>query len=201
MFEIICWSLFGYFLGSIPFAIIFGQLIARKDIRRFGDGNPGGTNALKAGGLKAGVPAILLDISKGTLPIFLAQHYGISEWGLIPVALSPVLGHACSVFLRFQGGKALGTTGGIWLGLIGLWAFPAYCTFALPFSLIQNEDGWSACAGMVSLLGFVLFFGEPWMVSLAALNTAVIFWLHRRDLRHKPQLRQWVTTMITRRDA
>ena len=201
MVEIICWSLFGYLLGSIPFSLIIGRLIARKDIRKFGDGNPGGSNALKAGGFKTGVPSILLDIFKGTLPVLLAHHNGISEWGLVPVALSPVLGHGFSVFLRFRGGKALGATGGVWLGLIGLWAFPAYGTLAIPFSLVQSEDGWSACAGMVSLLGFALFYGEPWMVSLAALNAAVIFWLHRRELRRRPQLRQWVTTMISRRDA
>lgn len=197
----ICWSIFGYLLGSIPFSLILGKMIARKDIRTVGDGNPGGTNALKAGGLRTGLPSILLDILKGTLPILLAKQSGVIGWSMIPVALSPILGHAFSLFLGFRGGKALGATGGVWLGLIGLWAFPAYGTLAIPFTLVQSEDGWSACAGMVSLLGYSIIFGESWMVSLAAINTAIIFWLHRRELRRRPQLRNWVISILSRRSV
>src|SRR5512136_624311 len=125
------WTLFGFILGSIPFSMIFARLLARTDIRTVGDGNPGGTNALKAGGLKAGLPAILLDIFKGFLPVYLAQRSGLAGWSLLPVCVAPVLGHAFSPFLRFRGGKALGATGGVWVALIGLWTFPVYGLLAL----------------------------------------------------------------------
>lgn len=197
--DMLIWSLVGFFLGSIPFSLLMGKLFAKKDIRTVGDGNPGGTNALKAGGLKAGIPAILLDILKGFVPVYLAQKSGVIDWSLIPVALSPVLGHAFSPFLRFRGGKALGATGGAWMALTGLWAFPIYGALAIPFAILQTEDGWSACAGMVSLLGYSIFYGEAWMVTLAALNMAVIVWTHRRELAHPPQVRAWVADLLTRR--
>lgn len=199
--DVLFWSLFGFFLGSIPFSLLLGKLFARKDIRTVGDGNPGGTNALKAGGPKIGIPAILLDIAKGFLPVYLAQMYGVMDWSLIPVALSPVLGHAFSPFLRFRGGKALGATGGAWVGIVGLWAFPVYAALAVPFTIVQSEDGWSACAGMVALLGYSIFFGEPWMITFAALNASVIFWTHRRELARRPHLRGWVTSLLSRRGA
>jgi glycerol-3-phosphate acyltransferase PlsY len=201
MLDILFWSLAGFIMGSIPFSLLLGKLFVKKDIRTFGDGNPGGTNALKAGGLKIGIPAILLDIGKGFLPVYLAQKYSVSGWELVPVCLAPILGHAFSPFLRFRGGKALGATGGAWVGLIGLWAFPVYGTLAIPFTIIQSEDGWSACAGMLALLGYSVLYGEPWMVTFTALNAAVILWTHRRELARRPQLRGWVTSLLSRRGA
>jgi glycerol-3-phosphate acyltransferase PlsY len=201
MLDILFWSLVGFISGSIPFSLIIGKLFAKTDIRTVGDGNPGGTNALKAGGLKVGIPAILLDILKGFLPVYLAQKYGLAGWSLVPVCLAPILGHAFSPFLRFRGGKALGATGGVWVGLVGLWAFPIYGSLAVPATLIQSENAWSANAGMLALLGFAILFGEPWMVAFTALNAALITWTHRHDLVRPPQLRLWVTNIFQGRQA
>ena len=35
----------GYLLGSIPFALVIGKLFYKTDVRNFGSGNLGGTNA------------------------------------------------------------------------------------------------------------------------------------------------------------
>ena len=201
MLDILFWSLVGFVSGSIPFSLILGKLLANKDIRAAGDGNPGGTNALKVGGLKAGVPAILLDIAKGCLPVTLAQKYGLAGWSLVLVCLAPILGHAFSPFLRFRGGKALGATGGVWVGLVGLWAFPIYGSLAVPATLLQSENAWSACAGMLALLGYAILFGEPWMVAFAAMNAMLIAWTHRHDLVRPPQLRSWVANIFQGRQA
>ena len=159
------WTLAGFFLGSIPFSLIIGRLLIKTDIRTVGDGNPGGTNALKAGGLKTGIPAILLDLFKGYLPVFLAQRTGLNGWSLLPVCLAPALGHAFSPFLRFQGGKALGATGGVWVALIGLWAFPVFGSLAGLVTILQTEDAWSANAGMLALLGYTVLAGQSWQDS------------------------------------
>jgi glycerol-3-phosphate acyltransferase PlsY len=199
MLDLLFWTLIGFLLGSVPFSVLMGQWLAKKDIRTVADGNPGGANAVRAGGLKAGIPAIILDISKGFLPVFLAQKYGLAGWYLIPVCLAPILGHAFSPFLRFHGGKALGTTAGVWLALIGLWAFPAYAGLALPMSLLQCEDAWSANSGMISLLGYAILFGEPWMVAFSAMNAFLVAWKHRHDLVRPPKLRAWVTHLFVER--
>ena len=201
MLDMLFWTLVGFLLGAIPFSLLMGKLLARKDIRSVGDGNPGGANAIKAGGLKAGIPAILLDIGKGYLPVFLALRSGLSDGFLIPICLAPILGHAFSPFLRFRGGKALGPTGGVWVGLVGLWAFPIFGTLALPFTILQSEDAWSANAGMISLLGFAVLFGKPWMVAFAALNAVLIVWTHRHALVRPPHLRTWVINFLPRRQS
>lgn len=199
--DTLLWTFFAFWVGAIPFSVIAGRLLAKTDIRRVGDGNPGGTNALKAGGLKVGAPAILLDIGKGFLPVYLAQGQGLGGWSLLPVCLAPVVGHVFSPFLKFRGGKALGATGGVWVALVGLWAFPLYATLALPATIVQSEDGWSANAGMLALLGYSILYGEPWLIAFAALNAAIIVWTHRRELSRPPQLRHWVTDLVSRRGA
>jgi acyl phosphate:glycerol-3-phosphate acyltransferase len=195
------WSAAAFLAGSIPFALIIGKLFAKTDIRTVGDGNPGGTNALKAGGLKIGLPSILLDIFKGFLPVWLAQRYGLMGWSLLPVCLAPALGHAFSPFLNFHGGKALGATAGAWLALIGLWVFPVYGLLAVPATLTQSEDAWSANAGMLALLGYAVLSGQSWLVAFAAMNAALIAWTHRHDLARPPQLRLWVLNIFQRRHA
>jgi acyl phosphate:glycerol-3-phosphate acyltransferase len=195
------WVAVGFLLGSIPFSLIMGKLFAKRDIRTVGDGNPGGANALKAGGLVCGILAIILDILKGFLPVYLAKKYGLVGWSLVPVSLAPILGHAFSPFLHFKGGKALGTTAGVWAALISLWALPAYGVVAALMELLQSEDAWSANAGMWSLLVYIILTGQPWLVVFSALNVILIAWTHRHELARPPRLRSWVTNIFQRRTA
>ena len=193
------WSLFGYFIGAIPFAVILGKLFANQDIRNAGDGNPGGTNTWKVAGWKVGLLAILLEISKGYLPIALARHLGISDWNLIPICLAPILGHATMPFLNFRGGKALGATGGVWVGILGLWAFSIYGATAVLLAILL-EHAWAAILGVSLFLGWAIFVaGELWMVLFGILNVLLIAWTHRRDLSWPPHTRPWLTQFLVRR--
>jgi glycerol-3-phosphate acyltransferase PlsY len=70
------WTLMGFLLGSLPFSVWLGRLFLRRGIRRFGDGNPGGVNAWKAGGWPIGLLAMLLDAGKGLVPVLLARATG-----------------------------------------------------------------------------------------------------------------------------
>ncbi len=197
--DILFWTLFGFVLGSVPFAVLMGKWIAGRDVRSVADGNPGSMNALRVGGIKTGLPAIVLDLAKGYLPVYLARRAGIEAWGLVPVCLAPALGHAFSPFLKFRGGKALAATGGAWLAVKGIGALFAYASLALPFTLIQEEDAWSANAGMVALLIYALLFGEPWLKVLAILNTILIAYTHRRELFRASHFRPWVVRLFSGR--
>ena len=44
MMTVLC-IILGYLLGSIPFALVIGKLFYKTDIRQYGSGNLGGTNA------------------------------------------------------------------------------------------------------------------------------------------------------------
>ncbi len=121
--RIIALILGGYLLGSIPFGVIVGRLLRGIDIRSYGSGNIGFSNALRVLGWKAASLVMIGDVCKGLAPVLVARRVLIAggvpnaEVWLLPVALGPILGHCFSVFLGFRGGRAIATTLGVLLGL------------------------------------------------------------------------------------
>lgn len=180
----------GFVIGSVPFSVLAGRLLLKKDIREYGDGNPGSMNAWRAGGWKVGLPAGFLDYLKGAVPVGCARVAGVRGWGMFAVALAPVAGHAFSPFLCFRGGKALATTFGVWTGLLS-WRGPlalGCCTGS--FALVQENDAWSAVLGLLSFTASLAAARQaPATVATAAANTAVVCWKQLPDLRGGPSLR------------
>jgi glycerol-3-phosphate acyltransferase PlsY len=176
MYIIVLLTVFGYLMGAIPFSYLIGKLLVHKDIRSVGDGNPGGTNVMKAGGIPAGLVAIALDIGKGFLPVYLAGLQGISSgWATIPIVLAPILGHATQPFLRSRGGKALGTAGGAWAGVIGLWVFWDFTVMALLALVFTKDHAWSSIIGSLSLILWAVFVdGSAWMIVLSILTVLLL---------------------------
>jgi glycerol-3-phosphate acyltransferase PlsY len=202
MDQVMFWTLVGFCAGSIPFSLLVGKAFLKTDIRLYGDGNPGGTNAWKAGGWRIGLLAAVLDMSKGYVPVMLAHQSGLSDWRLVPVALAPILGHAFSPFLKFHGGKALGSTGGVWLALIGFKALFVYALLTLPVLAFQVEHAVAANAGMLSLFGYALLVDRsPFLILFAVLNTLVVGWKHRHELQRPIQMRPWMTNLLRGRSA
>ena len=103
--------LVSYLMGSIPFSQIFPRIIG-KDASKSGTKNVGATNALVVAGPLIGVLALIGDIGKGYLAVYLAQKYQLHSWGVIFAGLAAVIGHDFSIFLKFKGGKGVATTGG-----------------------------------------------------------------------------------------
>lgn len=121
------WTLLGiiisYLVGSIPTAYIFGRVIKGTDIRKFGSGNVGATNALRLLGKGWGATVLILDILKGFLPVVILPGV-IGEAVNVPlesfyilIGLACICGHNWTVFLNFKGGKGVATTLGVLLGL------------------------------------------------------------------------------------
>jgi len=124
MLRIISGIIISYLVGSIPTAYIFGRLLKGIDIRKFGSGNVGATNALRVLGRGPGISVLALDILKGFIVVTLLADIlssavtGVSVETLrIIFGLSCICGHNWTVFLRFKGGKGIATTFGVLLGL------------------------------------------------------------------------------------
>lgn len=185
------WTAVGFLLGSIPFSYLLGRLAAHTDIRLYGDGNPGALNAWRAGGWRAGVPALALDFLKAALPVGAARVFlGVSDWRLVPVAIAPVAGHAFSPFLRLQGGKAVAATFGAWTALTLAEGPMALGGLFGVFYLVQTSDAWSVVLGMLSFLGFLLLRGaNPEILAIWGGHFLVLGWKHRRELRESPRPR------------
>jgi len=187
-------------LGAIPFSLWLGRLSLKTDIRRYGDGNPGATNAWRAGGWHIGLPALLLDYLKGAVPVGLAHFLvGISGWGLVAVALAPALGHAYSPFLRFRGGKALAVTFGLWTGLTLAEGPIAFGLLLALFLIVQHSDGWAVVFGLLAFLGYlVLRQANLFTLVIWGANTLLLTWKYRSDLREWPQPRSWLMHLMRR---
>ena len=93
-----------YLLGSLPFSVWLGKLFLKKDIRAYGDHNPGAANVFRAGNPMLGMAAVLLDVGKGIPFVVLARWLGLGQTAAVAVGLAAILGHAFSPWLRFHGG-------------------------------------------------------------------------------------------------
>jgi acyl phosphate:glycerol-3-phosphate acyltransferase len=127
-----------YILGSIPFGLIIVKIGTGKDVRVVGSGRTGGTNAMRAAGVFAGVLTALFDILKGAATYFLVYFFSPGNaWLQVFCGLAAIFGHNYSIFLamrddkgvlRFQGGAGGATCLGgaiaiwppIWLFIFGL---------------------------------------------------------------------------------
>lgn len=109
VFSIILFTIIGYLLGAISFAVI----IARSqgvDIFKEGSGNPGATNVKRILGKKWGHAVFTLDALKGLIATVLPlMVYGDDRLAIIGL-IAAILGHSFSVFLKFRGGKGVATT-------------------------------------------------------------------------------------------
>jgi acyl phosphate:glycerol-3-phosphate acyltransferase len=118
-YNLILAFVLSYILGSIPTSYLMGKLIKKIDIRDFGSGNVGATNALRVLGTKIGIITLIIDIGKGILAVFLGKMI-VAEPNnitLIAFGLFAILGHIFTIFLKFKGGKGVATSAGVFMAL------------------------------------------------------------------------------------
>lgn len=170
-------------LGSIPFGLIVGRLLAGKDVRREGSGNIGATNVLRAVGIFGGVTTLVCDAGKGALAVVLAraaspQAPAEGWWGGLPdwAAVAAVAGHMFSPWLGFRGGKGVATGIGAALalspaaGLIGLAVFGIVVMVGRFVSLASI----AASGAVAAIFGFGLLAPPPAPAAAIALGAAII---------------------------
>jgi len=185
-----------YFLGSIPTAYIFARLLKGIDIRKFGSGNIGATNALRVLGRPAGITVLILDILKGFLAVAFWGDFILSRSAYLPaelllivLGLACICGHIWTVFLRFKGGKGVATTFGVLLGLgikiaglkliVGL----AILSWLLVFISTHIVSLASVVTAVTLPLYMVLFKQSYALVLLSVILSAFIILRHRTNLK------------------
>lgn len=115
-FVLLC--LAAYLFGSVPASYIVVKIMRGADIRFYGSGNTGASNLLKLVPVWAALPALVYDISKGAVPVYLAGLTGAGFVGQVMAGLAAVAGHNWSVFLGFNGGRGVATAFGMTLVLV-----------------------------------------------------------------------------------
>ena len=109
--KIIVSVLIGYLVGSIPWALVIGKVFYHTDVRSYGSGNLGATNAGRVLGTGVFFTVAILDALKGLLVFLLVQHY---DYHMALFAAAGVfVGHCYPLFSHFKGGKGVATCFGV----------------------------------------------------------------------------------------
>lgn len=120
-----------YLWGGIPTAYVVARLTSGIDIRNYGSGNVGASNALVHLGSKTGVAIGLFDlIGKGVLPVLLARALDAGLAVQVAAGLAAIAGHNWSPYIRLTGGRGVGTAGGVVLAF-ALWYEALIATFLI----------------------------------------------------------------------
>jgi glycerol-3-phosphate acyltransferase PlsY len=146
----ILFLLFSYFLGAIPTGYVFFWITDKKDIRNFGSGSTGATNLFRIKGWKLAFPALIIDILKGALPVYLALRLFSDLRMAVLAGFLAVLGHCFPVYLKFRGGKGVATTTGVFIIL----AFkPCLISLAI-FVIIIAISRYVSLGSLLSMLSY-----------------------------------------------
>ncbi|PID73253.1 MAG: acyl-phosphate glycerol 3-phosphate acyltransferase [Desulfobacterales bacterium] len=178
-----------YLVGAIPCGLLLARRFAGLDIRAAGSGNIGATNVRRLAGTRLGAAALVCDILKGWLPLWLVCRLlcrqdltPAVEWGLALTGLAAFFGHLYPVFLGFRGGKGVATAAGVVGYLVPEALGMALAGFLLTVLLTRRVSAGSLMAAI--LMPLTTWWRDPFYSYALILMTGVIalfIFLRHRD--------------------
>jgi len=144
------WIILSYLLGSIPFGFIISRAFG-KEILKIGWRKTSGSNVFKNVGKWQGILTGILDVLKGYLAVFGAQKLGLPSSIQIFSGVAAITGHNWSCFIKFAGGRGIGTFIGTSLAL-----FPKILGLSL-IPLVLLALIWNASIGTLLFLITAIF--------------------------------------------
>ncbi len=197
--EVGIWIAVGFVSGSVPWALILTSILSGKDAREIGDGNPGATNAWIMAGWRIGMASLVFDVGKSAIPVWLAlesleySNRLVDHLLIAAIAMSPVIGHAWSPLLRFNGGKSLASSWGSWIAITAGFAFPVALVILGLMHLLQKNH---AKTVTVCLAGFMELFvpviRENHNFLFGTANLALVALKHKREYSKGIVVRNWI---------
>lgn len=184
---IICLAV-GYLSGCISTGLIISK-IYKVDIRKYGSGNLGMTNALRTLGPKAGIMTFAGDYLKAVIPILLVRFVIFPDAENIQLlalycGLGTVLGHNFPVWLKFKGGKGISATAGV-ISAVDPLAIP----FGLPLFIViiaitrYMSLGSLFVAVYIPVWITIRFPGDIHMLAVALVFTVLAFIRHKSNIK------------------
>ncbi len=184
--------LLAYILGSIPFSYILGRYFRHEDIRKYGSGNIGTTNAFRVFGKVIGTTVLILDTIKSGLLVYLVKNNIIfPEIDLLHPLIygfASVIGHVFPVWFKFKGGKGVATSFGLLLAYtpgIALFLLPVFLVILVISRYVSVASTFTTL--ITAIVGLILFFvgNNPdfdiYFVIILFLATILIFIRHRTN--------------------
>jgi glycerol-3-phosphate acyltransferase PlsY len=187
-------ALAGYLIGSVPTAVWLGWLWG-VDLLGDGSGNPGANNARRLGGYTLAVLTLIIEIGKGLMAVVVGLVMG-GETAALAAGVGAVAGNVYNVWHRFKGGKGLGISGGV---ILGLWpaVFPLVVATLAIASVLTRSTGIGSLVTLGALLAGAVAWDStgrdnPWGIADPALLVVMVIAVgliiaprHWRDARRR----------------
>lgn len=197
MERVIC-LVIGYVFGLLQTGYLVGKM-HHMDIRKYGSGNAGSTNALRVMGWKAGAMTFAGDCLKCVLAaalvtlIFRNKSPEILPLLRLYAGVGATLGHNFPFYMKFKGGKGIASSVGIVFAFD--WRMVPICAILFFTSVVPT--GFMSLGSLGILSGFfvqTIVFGQlgllkiatqflPETYVLAGILTALAFWQHRANIK------------------
>lgn len=182
--TVVLLALAAYLLGSFPTSYLVGRMHG-IDLREHGSGNLGGTNAYRVLGASAGLPVVIVDVSKGFIPAYFFPAWDGSPVGDLALlyGLAAISGHVWSIFMRFRGGKGMATGAGVLTALAPTSALVSLLVWIGVVSITRYVSVASlAAASLVPLTAWLTDEATSTVIFCVAI-ASFVWWTHRDNLR------------------
>lgn len=197
MERIIC-VVIGYVFGLFQTAFFYGKAHG-IDIREYGSGNAGTTNALRVLGKKAGLIVLVGDALKCILAVLVIRMlYGTSHADIIYLlslyaAAGAILGHNFPFYMGFKGGKGIAATAGLVISFHPYFFLVAAIVFFIVFFVTHYVSLGSLLIYAAIMIEIVICgqmglfdpMGQSllWeMYGVMAFLTVLAYWKHRENI-------------------
>ncbi len=178
----------GYACGCISTGYIVGKA-QKVDIRKYGSGNVGTTNALRTLGKKAALITLLGDVFKCAIPVVLTKFVFFKDMTYADLlglytALGAVLGHTFPFYLKFKGGKGIA----VLVGTILTFDWRIFLICIATFFIILAITKFVSLGSLIMELEFVAGVaitrpGDWHMFALSAVFAVLAFYTHRENIK------------------
>lgn len=115
--QLIVAAVIGYLLGAIPGGYLMGRLTRGIDVRDYGSGKTGATNALRTLSLWAVLAVLVIDLGKAAAAVSIARALSDDAWAQAVAGMGVVAGHVWPVWLGFRGGRGVSAAYGSLLAM------------------------------------------------------------------------------------
>ncbi len=174
----------GYLIGGFPTGVVLSRNRYGIDVREMGSGNIGATNITRNFGWYAGLITLVADFLKGYLPVWWALRSPLfPPWAAMVLGLFLVLGHCCSPYLKFRGGKGVATSFGVLVAIFPMAAAIGAATYMIVLALTR-VSAMGSLAAIAVVLGYTFFARPDRPVIGVVLGVAIlVLWRHRWNIQ------------------
>lgn len=182
--------LISYLIGALPVHYLAAKLSRGIDLRKYGTSQVGAGNLWRmTRSWKVSLPVAIFDLCKGMGMVWVAQFSGLDMAQQIIVGLATMIGHNWSVFLRFSGGRGIGTATGLILIVplingFGSWDLITFLSIAVTGTLILRSSPLPVLISLAAVPVMSWRLAEPLEISLGFLAMLVIVIIKRVTAQH-----------------